>query len=395
MTTVFAPTTRDAERYGFTMAADITPVVTVTELEDLLTRQPDEDLVIIHPDIDWKTVIDVVERYRVVRPVLGFVVLRRRMDVTSLTQALRSGIREMVDADDAAALVEACTRSREVSRSLMTPTDQSLRSTSKGKVITVFSPKGGTGKTMLATNLAMALAKRNMRTCLVDLDLQFGDVAVALRLEPTRTTSDALGLREAIDEHALTSLLLPYRPNLSVLPGPTRPADAEFISADLVSTLLDGLRSMFDIVIIDTPPAFNDVVLRALDISDVHLLVTTPDLASLKSLRVALDTLNALGYPSGKRQIVLNRDEANIGLTQGDIRQILQMPVAVRIPADRDVIVALNHGATVIEESPRNPVSRSIAKLADQLATSRGSSPGPMASGTSIDEQSLESVGVG
>lgn len=395
MTTVFAPTTRDAERYGFTMAADITPVVTVTELEDSLTRQPDEDLVIIHPDIDWKTVIDVVERYRVVRPVLGFVVLRRRMDVTSLTQALRSGIREMVDADDAAALVEACTRSREVSRSLMTPTDQSLRSTSKGKVITVFSPKGGTGKTMLATNLAMALAKRNMRTCLVDLDLQFGDVAVALRLEPTRTTSDALGLREAIDEHALTSLLLPYRPNLSVLPGPTRPADAEFISADLVSTLLDGLRSMFDIVIIDTPPAFNDVVLRALDISDVHLLVTTPDLASLKSLRVALDTLNALGYPSGKRQIVLNRDEANIGLTQGDIRQILQMPVAVRIPADRDVIVALNHGATVIEESPRNPVSRSIAKLADQLATSRGSSPGPMASGTSIDEQSLESVGVG
>lgn len=395
MTTVFAPTTRDAERYGFTMAADITPVVTVTELEDSLTRQPDEDLVIIHPDIDWKTVIDVVERYRVMRPVLGFVVLRRRMDVTSLTQALRSGIREMVDADDAAALVEACTRSREVSRSLMTPTDQSLRSTSKGKVITVFSPKGGTGKTMLATNLAMALAKRNMRTCLVDLDLQFGDVAVALRLEPTRTTSDALGLREAIDEHALTSLLLPYRPNLSVLPGPTRPADAEFISADLVSTLLDGLRSMFDIVIIDTPPAFNDVVLRALDISDVHLLVTTPDLASLKSLRVALDTLNALGYPSGKRQIVLNRDEANIGLTQGDIRQILQMPVAVRIPADRDVIVALNHGATVIEESPRNPVSRSIAKLADQLATSRGSSPGPMASGTSIDEQSLESVGVG
>lgn len=395
MTTVFAPTTRDAERYGFTMAADITPVVTVTELEDSLTRQPDEDLVIIHPDIDWKTVIDVVERYRVVRPVLGFVVLRRRMDVTSLTQALRSGIREMVDADDAAALVEACTRSREVSRSLMTPTDQSLRSTSKGKVITVFSPKGGTGKTMLATNLAMALAKRHMRTCLVDLDLQFGDVAVALRLEPTRTTSDALGLREAIDEHALTSLLLPYRPNLSVLPGPTRPADAEFISADLVSTLLDGLRSMFDIVIIDTPPAFNDVVLRALDISDVHLLVTTPDLASLKSLRVALDTLNALGYPSGKRQIVLNRDEANIGLTQGDIRQILQMPVAVRIPADRDVIVALNHGATVIEESPRNPVSRSIAKLADQLATSRGSSPGPVASGTSIDEQSLESVGVG
>lgn len=395
MTMVFAPTTRDAERYGFTIAADIIPVVTITELEDSLTRRPDEDLVIIHPDVDWKTVIEIVDRYRVIRPVLGFVVLRRRMDVTSLTQALRSGIREVVDADDAAALVEACTRSREVSRSLMASTDQSQRSTSKHTVITVFSPKGGTGKTMLATNLAVALAKRQLNTCLVDLDLQFGDVAIALRLEPSRTTSDALGLREAIDDHALTSLLLPYRPNLSILPGPTRPADAEFISADLVSTLLQGLRSMHDVVIIDTPPAFNDVVLRALDISDIHLLVTTPDLASLKSLRVALDTLNALGYPSGKRQIIVNRDEANIGLTQGDIRQILQMPIALRIPADRDVVIALNHGATVIEESPRNPVSRSIAKFADQLTTSRSALRAAVSSGRSMDEQRRESVGVG
>lgn len=395
MTTVFAPTTRDAERYGFTIATDITPVVTATELEDSLARRMDEDLVIIHPDIDWKTVIELVERYRSARPALGFVVLRRRMDVTTLTQALRSGIREVVDADDATALVEACTRSREVSRRFITSSDQTRSNVSTGTVITVFSPKGGTGKTMLATNLAVALAKRQLRTCLVDLDLQFGDVAIALRLEPTRTTSDALGLREAIDEHALTSLLLPYRPNLSVLPGPTRPADAEFISADLVSTLLEGLRSMHDVVIIDTPPAFNDVVLRALDISDIHLLVTTPDLASLKSLRVALDTLNALGYPLGKRQIVVNRDEANIGLTQGDIRQILQMPVAVRIPADRDVVVALNHGATVIEESPRNPVSKSIAKFAESLATSRMALSAAANSRKSATEESRESVGVG
>ena len=395
MTTVFAPTAKDAERFGFTIASDITPVASVMELEDALARHPDEDLVIVHPDIDWKPIVDVVERYRAIRPTLGFVVVRRRMDVASLSQALRAGVREVVDADDAAALVDACARSRQISDRLTSASEQFKRPSSGGVVITVFSPKGGTGKTMVATNLAVAFARRNLRACLVDLDLQFGDVAIALRLEPTRTTSDALGLRDAIDEHALTSLLLPYRPNLSVLPGPTRPADAEFISPELAATLLEGLQSMHDVVVVDTPPAFNDVVLRSLDIADVHLLVTTPDLASLKSMRVALDTLNALGYPSSKRQIIVNRDEANIGLTHSDIRQILQMPIAARIPADRDVVIALNHGATVLEDSPRSPASRAISTFADHLASSTPMAKTPASTPASMGEGVRESVGVG
>lgn len=388
MTVVFAPTVREAERFRFTLATDITPVASVTELEDTLVARPEEDLVVVSADIDWRVLLDTVERYRVSRPYVGFVVLRRRMDVASLTQAIRAGVREVVDADDAAALVEACARSHEVSARLAT-TGRSTRSApSRGRLITVFSPKGGTGKTMLATNLAVAFAKQQFRTCLIDLDLQFGDVAIALRLEPTRTTSDALGLRDAIDEHALTSLLLPYRPNLSVLPGPTRPADAEFISADLVTTLLDGLLALHDVVIVDTPPAFNDTVLRALDLADVHILVTTPDLASLKSVRVALDTLNALGYPASKRQVVLNRDEANIGLTQGDIRDILHMPITTRIPTHRDVVVALNHGTTVVETNPRSPVARSITGLARELSTLLGTPAG-------VNEEQREAVSVG
>lgn len=388
MTVVFAPSIREAERFRFTLAQDITPVASVTELEDTLVAHPDEDLVVVSADIDWRVLLDTVERYRISRPGIGFVVLRRRMDVASLTQAIRAGVREVVDADDAAALVEACTRSHEVSSRLATTTRTTQSSSSRGRLITVFSPKGGTGKTMVATNLAVAFAKQQFRTCLIDLDLQFGDVAIALRLEPTRTTADALGLRDAIDEHALQSLLLPYRPNLSVLPGPTRPADAEFISADLVTTLLEGLLAIHDVVIVDTPPAFNDTVLRALDMADVHILVTTPDLASLKSVRVALDTLNALGYPASKRQVVLNRDEANIGLTQGDIRDILHMPIAARVPTNRDVVVALNHGTTVVESNPRNPVSRSIMGFSRDLSTILGR-PG----GTS--EETHEPVAVG
>lgn len=393
MTTVIAPTARDAERFGFTIASEITPVETLKELDESLAQNPGEELVIVHPDIDWKTTIDVVERYRLTRPELGFVVVRRRMDVASLAQALRSGVREVVDADDAAALVDACNRSRDVSRRLTSTMEHTRIDSSTGTTITVFSPKGGTGKTMLATNLAVALAKKDLRTCLVDLDLQFGDVAIALRLEPTRTTADALGLRDTIDEHALTSLLLPYRSNLSVLPGPTRPADAEFISPELISTLLDGLKSMHDFVVVDTPPSFNDVVLKALDVSDVHILLTTPDLASLKSLRVAIDTLDALGYPSSKRRIVVNRDEANIGLTHADIRQILQAPVAVRIPADRGVIIALNHGKAVLEENPRNPVSRAISTFAAQIAVVHPTAHHTTASAQTLIEDSRAAVG--
>lgn len=388
MTVVFAPTVREAERFRFTLATDITPVASVTELEDTLVAHPEEDLVVVSADIDWRVLLDTVERYRVSRPHVGFVVLRRRMDIASLTQAIRAGIREVVDADDAAVLVEACARSHEVSSRLAKNGRAAHSAPSRGRLITVFSPKGGTGKTMLATNLAVAFAKQQFRTCLIDLDLQFGDVAIALRLEPTRTTSDALGLRDAIDEHALTSLLLPYRPNLSVLPGPTRPADAEFISADLVTTLLDGLLALHDVVIVDTPPAFNDTVLRALDLADVHILVTTPDLASLKSVRVALDTLNALGYPASKRKVVLNRDEANIGLTQGDIRDILHMPIATRIPTNRDVVVALNHGTTVVETNPRSPVARAITGLARELSTLLGTP-------ASVNEEQRAAVSVG
>jgi len=371
MTIVLAPTIEEADRYQFTLASDVVPVASAGDLEEVLQREPEHDLIIIAPDIEWQSALDIAERCRMTRPNLGVIAQRRRIDVTSLSQALRSGIRELVDADDASALVAASIRSREISAALArTPTTGGAR---RGQLIVVFSPKGGTGKTMLATNLSVALAMDDVRTCLVDLDLQFGDVAIALGLEPTRTTSDALGLRDSVDEHALNSLLLNYRTNVAVLPGPTRPADAEFISQELITNLLEGLLLMHDVVIVDTPPSFTEHVLRALDLADLHLLVATPDMASLKSMRVAIDTLNALGYPATKRRIILNRDEPNLGLGSKDIRTILNMPVSARIPVHRDVVVALNRGQTIVGEDPRNPVSRAIRRLARQLSVETAS----------------------
>jgi len=365
MTIVLAPTLHEADRYRFTLASDVVPVASAGDLEEVLQREPEHDLVIIAPDVEWRSALDIAERYRMVRPDLGVIAQRRRIDVASLNQALRAGIRELVDADDAAALVAAASRSREISAALSRKPSAGVGR--RGQLVVVFSPKGGTGKTMLATNLAVALGLDEVRTCLVDLDLQFGDVAIALGLEPTRTTSDAIGLRDAVDEHALNSLLLDYRSNISVLPSPTRPADAEFISSELVTNLLEALLAMHDVVIVDTPPSFTEHVLRALDMADVHLLVATPDMASLKSMRVALDTLNALGYPATKRRIILNRDEPNLGLSLGDMRAIIHTPITARIPVHRDVVVALNRGRTIVEENARNPVSRAIRLLARQL----------------------------
>jgi pilus assembly protein CpaE len=365
MTIVLAPTLHEADRYRFTLASDVVPVASAGDLEEVLQREPEHDLVIIAPDVEWRSALDIAERYRMVRPDLGVIAQRRRIDVASLNQALRAGIRELVDADDAAALVAAASRSREISAALSRKPSAGVGR--RGQLVVVFSPKGGTGKTMLATNLAVALGLDEVRTCLVDLDLQFGDVAIALGLEPTRTTSDAIGLRDAVDEHALNSLLLDYRSNISVLPSPTRPADADFISSELVTNLLEALLAMHDVVIVDTPPSFTEHVLRALDMADVHLLVATPDMASLKSMRVALDTLNALGYPATKRRIILNRDEPNLGLSLGDMRAIIHTPITARIPVHRDVVVALNRGRTIVEENARNPVSRAIRLLARQL----------------------------
>jgi len=206
---------------------------------------------------------------------------------------------------------------------------------------------------------------------LVDLDLSFGDVAIMLQLVPERSLVDAIPMSGRMDETALRSLVTPYAPGLDTLLAPVGPADGERISRDLVTEMLKVARRSYDYVVIDTPPFFSDQVLAALDMSDFYVLIATPDIQALKNLRLTLDMFDLLEYPTSQRIVVLNRSDAQVGLTQGDIDRVVRAPIAGRVPSTRDVPVSINRGVPLMMDSPTNPVSRYIREISDMLIAAR------------------------
>jgi pilus assembly protein CpaE len=251
----------------------------------------------------------------------------------------------------------------------------------RGRIVTVFSAKGGCGKTTLATNMAAALAARGRReVALVDLDLAFGDVAIALQLFPAHTIADAVPLGENLDYGSLQSLLTPHSPGLTTLVAPVEPGSGEQIPAALVSRILEVLRDHYDYVIVDTPPAFDDHVLSAFDLSDVVALIATLDIPALKNLKLTLETMDLLNYPRDRWRIVLNRADSKVGLAIHEVEKSLRAPTAAQIPSSRDVPAAINRGVPIMLDDPRHSVSLAIKHFAENhVANAQPTGAGPPA----------------
>jgi Flp pilus assembly CpaE family ATPase len=327
-----------------------------------------ETLVVIGPEAAISDALAFASELRMTRPAVGVILAREQIDVALLTEALRAGVREVVPAGERSALIAACHRSREVSeRQLVTAADADARPAPEGQVVTVFAAKGGCGKTTLAVNLGVALSTgTGHRVCVVDMDLAFGDVALTVQLDPVRTITDALQMAGHLDITGARSLLTPYRPGLDMLLAPVTPGDAEKISPGLVAELLAVLRGVFDYVVVDTPPQLSEHVLTALDASTQHVLLTTPDVSALKNLRVTLDMLDLLSYPSQIRSVVLNRSDSKVGLSTEDVERVVRWPIAARIPSSRDVPISINRGTPITLASPKHPVSQDIIRFAQQ-----------------------------
>ena len=321
-----------------------------------------ETLLVVGPDIDLTAALNVTEHLRLERPEVGVVLMRRRLDVTVLSQSLRSGVREVVSADDLAALTEACQRSVELSQRLAGLGDST--SVSDGRVVTVFSAKGGVGKTTVSTNLAAELASDGARVLLVDLDLAFGDVAISLGLVSERTMSDVLAMSGHLDEEGLDSVAARHDSGLHAICAPASPADADRIPAATVTELLRVAKRHYDYIVVDTPPAFTEHVLAAFDMSDVSILLATLDVPAVKNLRLTLDTLDLLGHPRDSWVVVLNRSDAKVGLTADDVAAALHRPIAVQIPSSLAVPAATNRGVPIVLDEPKHPVSSALKALA-------------------------------
>jgi MinD-like ATPase involved in chromosome partitioning or flagellar assembly len=344
-------------------------VRTVASLPDVamtLTADPDEKLIVISRDVALEQALSFTAQVRSERPDVAVILLRDAPDAGVLVAAANAGVREVVATGDAQVLLDACQRMRLDQPPGFADAEPPEEAGHSAQIVTVFSAKGGSGKTTIAINLAVALNDCGARqVCLVDLDLAFGDVAISLQLTPTRTLIDALTNPVVDDEERLSALLTPYRPGLDCILAPVEPGDAEKVPAALVSELLDQLRHRYDYVVIDTPSQFSEHVLAALDSSHHHVLLTTPEVPALKNLRLTLDMLDLLSYSREARSIVFNRSDAHGGLTAADVEAAIKSPIAVHVPSSRDVPVSINQGVPIALTKADHPVSQAIRRFAD------------------------------
>jgi pilus assembly protein CpaE len=239
----------------------------------------------------------------------------------------------------------------------------------QGRVVTVFSTKGGAGKSVIASNVAVRLAQRSDRpVCLVDADLQFGDIAVMLKLTPQHTIVDAVSSIERLDAPLMQSLLITHQPSgLLVLPAPLEPAFADQIGGAEMVRIIEVLRSVCSHVVVDTSTAFNDVVLGLIEVSDDVLLVSGMDIPNVKNVKIGLQTLRLLNTPMSKLRLVLNRSNSKVKLDVSEVEKTLQIKADALIPSDIVVPQAVNKGAPVVLTSPKTAVAKALDDLAVSL----------------------------
>jgi pilus assembly protein CpaE len=344
-------------------------VHSMAELEAHLPRYPETLLVLIGATVDLDEALMFSAYHRLQRPVIGVVLVRREVDPEDVLRCLRAGVREVVAESDWAGLREATARSVDLSKALTTTIRSSAEQNPYGRVITIFAGKGGCGRSFIAVNLAVALAAGgSRRVLLIDLDLQFGDIAIMLKLTPDRNIAEGVAMAGRLDEPGLRSMVTPFRPGVDALLAPGNPAQGEHVRRELVVELLDVARPLYDFIVIDTPALVTDQVLAALDMSDWFLPIVTPDLPTLKTVRLTVEMFDMLDYPKDRRLLVFNRANTEVGLTEADVEEAIGMPFAVHVPSSRDVPVSVNRGEPILLTMPLHPVSRAIRALADRCA---------------------------
>src|SRR5690348_8878859 len=238
----------------------------------------------------------------------------------------------------------------------------------QGRLVTVFSPKGGTGKTVLSTNLSASLAKHwGKRALLLDLDLQFGDAAIMLGLEPEKTIYDLVVAPGELDTEKLAGYTTKHACGVEVLPAPLRPEDAELVTEAKLARLLEVAKESYDAIVVDTSPFFHGPMLATLDRTDELLLLSSLDVPTLKNLRLALQTLELLSFPKQRIKIVLNRSNSKVGMKQNEVEGALGMKVRFEVPSDRAVPLAVNRGNPVVLAEESADVSRAIKSMAKEM----------------------------
>jgi len=342
----------------------ITEAVATTESGDLR-------MVLIGPSIANEEGIDAVRTLRNEDPSLILIAVADQVTSGLLRAAMRAGISEVIEAPLTEEKIEEAIKqfANDVLKRKVAAVVPVATHKDEGQILVVMSAKGGSGKTVVATNLAILLTRfEGKRVALVDADLQFGDVCLVLQLEPRFTLVNAAHELHHLDSQLLESLLTDHPSGLKVMAAPLEPAFADDISTESLITVVTLLRETYDYVIVDTASMLDELLLSLLEKADVILQVVDMDLPSVKNAKLALETLRLLKFPTSKVKLILNRSNAKARLDDKEIEGALKMSISAAIPSDGAVAASMNEGRPVVESAPKSRVAKGFESVAELIA---------------------------
>jgi pilus assembly protein CpaE len=367
---VIDPDQTSRSRLAMQLGQGATPFPSIGDLAPRLSGSP--VVLVLGPNCVNGAEMAAAEDLLSRRREIGALVVTSELSMEVMQRALRAGIRDVLQAPvDTSSLAEAVSK---IAATLApaAPSSSNLPAGFEvdgelGRVITVFSTKGGAGKSVIATNVAVLLAQRSEKpVVLIDADLQFGDIAVMLKLAPQHTIVDAVSALDRLDASLLRSLLVEHTASgLWVLPAPLEPAFADQIGAAEMNRIVELLRTFCEFVVVDTPAYFNDVVLGLIEVSDEVLLVAGMDIPNIKNVKIGLQTLRLLNTPMEKLRLVLNRANSKVKLDVGEVERTLSVKADALIPSEVAVPQSVNKGMPVVLSDRKAAVSRSLEQLAD------------------------------
>lgn len=353
---------------------DLVGEVTTTEEANYYIGEKYPNVVVLGTNLDFDR-HEFTEYLAKEYPEIAVILVENQLLEDTMYKAIFAGAKDVIISPfTSSKLVDSIYRSYELVKDkevIHRDTGSSRRRKSlNGNVVTVFSTKGGVGKTFVSTNLAISLSKeKDKRVCLVDLDLDFGNTVLALNLVPRFTIMDIVDDIRNIDQDIIESYLIPHESGIKVLPANAKPQINEFITAEHIEIILKALRGAFDYVVVDMPARFYEPVNPAFQFADVLLMITTPEISTLRNIKASILTLQELNFPKNKIKVVLNRADSSSQIKNKDVESTLGQSLYSVIDADYKLaILSLNSGTPVVVSKPRSSVSRGFTALAKQIS---------------------------
>jgi pilus assembly protein CpaE len=359
------------------------PVARTLEEAIQTVSSGDVRMILIGPSFGDEASMEQIRQFHNEDPSLVLMLVAEEVTADLLRKGMRAGVSDVLEAPLDEEKIEAAIEQfahdvlRRQSSAIAAPQIEDRGRREQGRIITVSSAKGGSGKTVLATNLALVLNRfPDTKVCLVDADLQFGDVCLVLQLEPRFTMVNAAHELHHLDAELLDSLLTEHPSGLKVLAAPLEPAFADDITTAGLMQMLDVLKETYDYIIVDTAAMLDELILSLIEKSDDILMLVDMDLPSVKNAKLALETLRLLKFSTANVQLVMNRSNSKAKLDNKEIEGALKMEIAASIPSDAVVAASVNEGRPVVETDPKSKVAKGFESVAALIAGKVPEAPG-------------------